>query len=85
MVDLGRPSWIWADRAPQGWIHAGRAPWQWIEEDGGGGGMPGTRRRQRWIGLGGPVDGLSGLVNGLFLFSDLFTKAGKQMPLLILD
>jgi len=33
------------------------------------------------IGFGGPVDGLSGLIGGLFLFfifSDLFTEAGRQ-------
>jgi len=41
----------------------------------------GMGQQQRWIGLSGPIDGLSRLVDGLFIFlffSKLFTVAGKQ-------
>lgn len=51
---------------------------------GGGGGTSSTGRRQSGIGLGGPIDGLSGLIGGLFLFlyifSNLFIEAGRQPP-----
>jgi hypothetical protein len=44
--------------------------------------VAGAGRQQQWFGLGGPVDGLGGLIDAFFhfYFFDLFTKAGKQTP-----
>jgi len=38
------------------------------EVDGGSGGTPVVGQQQRWIGLSRPIDGLSGLVDSLFIF-----------------
>jgi hypothetical protein len=47
--------------------------------------VSGVGRGQWWIGLGGHIDGLGGHIDGLFIFSNLFTEGGKQVPPLMLD
>ena len=64
----------WQGR-PRRWIEDRRASQQWIQRRGGGSGK--QRWRRPMDGLGGPMDGLAGLIHVFFLFY-LIYRGGQQ-------